>query len=83
MGSQKEIIKLRKKLDLLDNKLSSILTKRIGVANKIATIKKQNNIEKKDLGREKEIITRLQSKTEQSDLIKKIYKIIFNYTRGK
>ncbi|MBT3395287.1 chorismate mutase [archaeon] len=83
MSSQKEIIKLRKKLDLLDNKLSSILTKRIGVANKIATIKKQNNIEKKDLGREKEIITRLQSKTEQSDLIKKIYKIIFNYTRGK
>ena len=30
-----------------------------------------------------ELLTRLQSKTEQSDLIKKIYKIIFNYTRGK
>jgi len=47
MSSQKEIIKLRKKLDLLDNDLSAVLIKRIKVAKKIGTIKKQNNIEKK------------------------------------
>jgi len=83
MSSQKEIIKLRKKLDLLDNDLSAVLIKRIKVAKKIGTIKKQNNIEKKDLEREKNIITRLQSNTKQDELIKKVYKVIFNYTRGK
>lgn len=82
MDKKFEINKLRKKIDIIDSKISNLLLKRFEIAKKIGKIKKKKNISVKDLRREKEVLNKISSKTEtyQKEL-KEIYKKIIEKTR--
>jgi len=68
----KDILKLRNEIDTLDSKLMNILDKRFTIAKKIGKIKKQNNIQKFDKNREKEILSKTNSSTNKAKI-----KIVF------
>jgi|TARA_Y100000034_G_scaffold70432_1_gene85003 chorismate mutase len=76
----KELLKLRKQIDSIDNKLLDILTERVEVTEEIFNLKKEIRLNSKDNIRETEIIDRLYSKSEGKlsyDYLEKIYSIIF------
>lgn len=75
-----DLIKLRKKIDELDQKLLNLLKRRVELSNQIKSLKKEKNIPLKDKSREKEIMrTLIKTKKLNSKLIKAIYLSIFKY----
>jgi chorismate mutase len=82
MDKKFEINKLRKKIDIIDSKISSLLLKRFETAKKIGEIKKKKNMPVKDFKREKEVLNKISSKTEiYGKELKEIYKKIIEKTR--
>ncbi len=80
----KQIQKLRTQIDDLDSNIISLISKRIALAQKIQTIKKQHHITKIDPKREINIIQRLQKQHPTlKKLITNIYPHIFSHTRGE
>ncbi len=82
MDKKFEINKLRKKIDIIDSKISNLLLKRFEIAKKIGEIKKKKNMPVKDFKREKEVLNKISSKTETyGKELKEIYKKIIEKTR--
>ena len=79
-----EIKELRKELDSLDDKISELIQKRVEIGKKIVKLKKEAGISKDDPNREKEILERITAgKSEVSELLKDIYKRIFDWVKNQ
>jgi chorismate mutase/prephenate dehydratase len=79
-----DIIELRKRIDLVDNKLLILIKTRLNIVTEIANIKKDFNLPISDPEREKEIIDRLINETEQIHYRKHIeafFKEIFRISK--
>ena len=79
--SNKKIFLLRKKIDIIDNKIIKLLDKRLKIALYIAEEKQKNNINIYDKNRELNIIKRLFSIKKyylKNSAINKIYKEILS-----
>lgn len=72
----------RKELDIIDENIMELLSKRYKITDEIMKIKKENNISYLDSGREKIILER--AKSYDNDIVN-IYKIIMELSkkRGK
>lgn len=82
MDKKFEINKLRKKIDIIDSKISNLLLKRFETAKKIGEIKKKEHISVKDLKREKEVLKKVSSKTKNyRKELREIYLKIIEKTR--
>ena len=79
-----ELNKKRKAIDIIDQKLSTLLNQRIRVAQKIGKIKKEMGKKIYDPGREKKVLERLKLKNKgplkEKDL-KKIFTTIMKICR--
>ncbi len=79
-----EIKELRKELDLLDDKISELVQKRIETGKRIVKLKKEAGLSKDDPNREKEILERITAgKSEIADLLKEIYGRIFDWVKNR
>ena len=58
MNSKNKINELRNKIDEYDDKILTLVTKRLEISDKIGSIKKKSNLEILDKNRENEIISR-------------------------
>ena len=78
-----KIEELRRELDVLDGKISDILSERVKIARKIVEIKGENSFPKDDFAREASIVERLSKKhPEISELLKEIYGRIFYWVKN-
>ncbi len=87
----KEIISLRKDLDLLDAKIIELLMSRFSITQQIGKLKKALQIEVTDQVREQQILSRIENLVEtlsicddcttQIESISQIYKIIMAESR--
>lgn len=66
-----KLLKLRKKIDQIDQKLSQLLEKRLAIIEAIREIKKADKKPIIDKSREKEILDKVQTKY-QKEIFKKI-----------
>lgn len=75
---------LRKQIDIVDEKLLTLLAKRIILVRKISKFKKAHNIPILDEDRRSEVLNSQLSKGEKlglpKDLIKKLYSLIHKYS---
>ena len=79
-----EINELRAKLDLLDDRISDLISERVKMARKIVEIKGRNDMPKDDLSRENAIVKRISElHPENSDLLKEIYGRIFDWVKNR
>ena len=79
-----EINELRAKLDLLDDRISDLISERVKMARKIVEIKGRNDMPKDDLSRESAIVKRISElHPENSDLLKEIYGRIFDWVKNR
>ena len=79
-----EIKDLRAELDLLDDRISDLISERIKTARKIVEIKGRNDMPKDDLSRENAIVKRISElHPENSDLLKEIYGRIFDWVKNR
>ena len=83
MNSKNKINELRNKIDEYDDKILTLVTKRLEISDKIGSIKKKSNLEILDKNRENEIICRLAKKFKmlKKEHIKSIFNQIFNISR--
>ena len=81
MNSKNKINELRNKIDEYDDKILTLVTKRLEISDKIGSIKKKSNLEILDNHRENEIISRLAKKFKmlKKEHIKSIFNQIFNF----
>ena len=78
-----EINELRTKLDLIDDKISDLISERVKTARKIVEIKGRNDMPKDDLSRENAIVKRISElHPENADLLKEIYGRIFDWVKN-
>lgn len=81
------IDKLRKEIDMIDDSIIELLSKRRGIVKKIAGIKRQENKLIIDKEREQEIASRLKKTAKEKGLdenfIESVYKIIINNSRNE
>jgi len=83
MGHQ-ELENRRKKIDLIDQKLLSLLNQRVRIAHELGKIKKEMGRKIYDPGREKKVLERLKSKNRGSlkeEDLKKIFTTIMRVCR--
>ncbi|MEK6850022.1 MAG: chorismate mutase [Nanoarchaeota archaeon] len=73
----KDIEKLRKKIDRIDSKIIGLLRDRLNAAENIGKYKKNNGLPIRDFKREKEILNRIAEKARKQGIkdIKKIKKV--------
>ena len=79
--SKKELSNLRNQINKLDEKLFSMIFKRMNIAKKIGEIKVQHNIEITNSDRENELIKHILGLPDNSldqDEIESIYKLFFS-----
>ena len=67
-GDCMELKDLRKQIDELDEELLLVISKRFSLMPLVAEIKRKSNLDVKQNGREKELITDIRSKAEQKNL---------------
>lgn len=75
-----ELTIYRSKIDLIDDAIAKALKERAILSAKIQKYKQENNIQRKDEGRQKQIIDRMTRATSgdvSADLIANIYRLIF------
>ena len=82
----KDIEKLRKKIDEIDSKIIGLLRDRFNAARNIGNYKKKNGLPIRDFKREKEIFNRISEKAKKQGIkdaekIKKVYAKIMEYCR--
>lgn len=77
---------LRKKIDKIDNRILSLIAQRFRLVKKIKTVKQKLKKPIIDMQREKEILKRLEQKSEELNLsvnlIRKLYKLIFDESKN-
>lgn len=73
---KKELLKLRKKIDLVDAAIKKNLKKREVLIKKVGKLKKKFNLKIEDKKREREILKRIKNK-----FVKKIFKIIIKTSK--
>ena len=79
-----KLSKLRKEIDIIDNKIIYLLGRRVKIARHIINLKKHQGLKIHDQKREKEILNRLKSKNlVKPSLIDKIWKALFENARKK
>lgn len=79
-----EIEQLRKKLDSIDDSLSSLLSERVNIAIRIIEIKKEKGIAVEDLNREEQIIQRVSQKNPSvAPLLKAVFRRIFDWVKSR
>ncbi len=79
-----ELKKKRREIDLMDQKLLSLLNRRLRIAQKIGKIKKEMGKKIYDPGREKKVLKRLKSKNRgplKEEDLKKIFTTIMEVCR--
>jgi len=77
------ITKLREKVDKTDSKLINVLEERFKITNQMMVFKDSKNILRTDKIREREIIKKLQNKTNLSqEFIEKIMNIVFEEAKN-
>ena len=83
MNSKNKINELRNKIDEYDDKILTLVTKRLEISDKIGSIKKKSNLEILDKNTETEIISRFAKKFKmlKKEHIKSIFNQIFNVSR--
>ncbi len=77
MVENKELEELRRKINLLDDRLNETLKKRLDMVNEVGRLKKKNNMPIRNLDREEEIIQRAVKSNLPERFARKIYNIIF------
>ena len=77
VDEDKELNKLRRKVDMLDDRLSEILKKRLELTKEIGMYKKKNKISMRDLNREGRVIERVIKNKVPERPARKIYNILF------
>ena len=77
VDEDKELNKLRRKVDMLDDRLSEILKKRLELTKEIGMYKKKNKISMRDLNREGRVIERIIKNKVPERPTRKIYNILF------
>lgn len=79
--------KQRKKIDSIDRKIVSLLSKRLSIAKNLKKIKKQQNLKITDRAREREVIENARAMAKQHDIepefAEELFKKIIKYTREK
>ena len=82
-----QLQKWRKQVNVIDRVLIRTLGKRFNITGKIQTFKKKNGLPTKHADRETDILKKLSMEIKKQHLpmvlLKKLYKIIFNYSRGQ
>tara|TARA_Y100000766_G_C18765370_1_gene535618 strand:+ start:643 stop:915 length:273 start_codon:yes stop_codon:yes gene_type:complete len=84
--SKKELSILRNQINKLDEKLFSMICKRMNIAKKIGEIKVQYNMEIADNDRENELIKHILALPDNSldqDEIQEIYKLFFSISKKR
>ena len=72
-----DLLKIRKKLDVLDTKLIKILAERMSYIPQVAEYKKENKIKRFQKDREKEIFENLRNKAVELDLNPELLEDLF------
>jgi chorismate mutase len=73
---------LRGEIDEVDEKILSLLEKRVKIAKKIGGVKKGMDLPIRDPSREEEILSEVTSKTAlDQKFVKKVFKTIIEYCR--
>lgn len=80
VNENKELNELRRKIDILDDRFSEILKKRLELSKEIGIYKKKNKISLRDLEREEKVIERVIKNRVPERLARKIYNTIFEET---
>ena len=83
---KKELSILRNQINKLDEKLFSMICKRMNIAKKIGEIKVQNKMEIANIDRENELIKHILGLPDNSldqDEIKAIYKLFFSISKKR
>lgn len=75
---------LRDKIDEIDDEIVKLLSDRTACSEAIGKVKKSLSAPVADLKREEEIINRLtlNKKESEAELIKDVYKLIFDYSKN-
>tara|TARA_B100000886_G_scaffold135686_1_gene91545 strand:- start:333 stop:605 length:273 start_codon:yes stop_codon:yes gene_type:complete len=84
--SKKELSILRNQINKLDEKLFSMICKRMNIAKKIGEIKVQHNMEIADNDRENELVKHILALPDNSldqDEIQEIYKLFFSISKKR
>ena len=84
--SKKELSNLRNQINKLDEKLFSMIFKRMNIAQKIGEIKVQHNMEITNSDREDELIKHILGLPDNSldqDEIESIYKLFFSISKKR
>lgn len=80
-----DLKKYRRKIDIIDEKIISLLAARMALSGRIGKRKNRNNRPIKDLHREKAVITRITADAKSRKLpirfVKKIFQAIFAQSR--
>ena len=83
--SFKNIARLRKKVDEIDDEIINLLGKRQSMVKSIGKIKKSNGVEILSAARERQILERIllngEKKKVDLELIDRIYRVIFKNSR--
>ncbi len=77
MVENKELEELRRKIDMLDDRLSEVLKRRLELTKEIKICKKKNKISIRDLDREEKIVGRMIKNGVPERFVRKIYSTIF------
>jgi chorismate mutase len=80
----KNIQKLRKKIDELDQKLIKVLEKRFELTKEIGEIKQEEGLGIKHENRENEVLEKISTtKTLKKSFTKKLFELIFQESRNR
>lgn len=81
---ENEIKKLREELDAIDDSIAKLIASRVGTGKKIVGLKRMKGLPETDGMRENEIIGRIsKNNPEISELLKELYKRIFDWVKNQ
>ena len=79
-----KIVKLRKELDALDDKIAGLVAERVEIGRKIVKLKRESGLATDDFNRENEILKRLSTiSPADSKLLEDLYKRIFDWVKNQ
>ena len=79
-----EIKKLREELDIIDDNIAKLLASRVETGKKIVGLKRIKGLPENDVMRENEIVERIsKNNPEISELLKELYKRIFDWVKNQ
>ena len=79
-----ELEKLRKEIDETDKKIVALIEKRVEIARKIGSLKRENGIPVSDAAREKEVLDNVsKSAGRDKGFVKSLYRSIIEYCKNE